>query len=300
MRSLPHQSPLLQQHLRIYHHHKAMASYRLTARAAFVSVQHARSGGSIAMSSALVTHTIKAVRGAMLRPFHNTAYRPSNSILNLSGLSVSRESRFLSKERGIPRTEFSPHLELIRSSEVNPFARNDVSSQPSAALSASTSEVKGVSQRLRCLMNELENSKMVNARAEAALVDLGVRNKRLEKGAAITMAVAALLAFGLGFSIDRGYLIVSVPRRSQTWPLQQSLSVDDQGMLEVSNTSHDQPSGYPSIKESEVHVAAAAIPDDRLGDYPIIKVLEEYAAPAAVADPKPGFLWSQLLWAPSD
>ena len=42
-------------------------------------------------------------------------------LLNLSGLSVSRESQHLSKEYGIPRTEFSPYLELIRSSEVDPF-----------------------------------------------------------------------------------------------------------------------------------------------------------------------------------
>lgn len=53
----------------------------------------------------------------------SSSHRASGSILNLSGLSASRESRFLSKERGIPRTEFSPHLELIRTSEVDPFDR---------------------------------------------------------------------------------------------------------------------------------------------------------------------------------
>ncbi|KAL8898341.1 MAG: hypothetical protein Q9207_006750 [Kuettlingeria erythrocarpa] len=43
-----------------------------------------------------------------------------SSLFNLAGLSTSRESQYLSKERGIPRTEFAPHLELIRSSEVDP------------------------------------------------------------------------------------------------------------------------------------------------------------------------------------
>ena len=42
--------------------------------------------------------------------------------MNLQGLATSRESQFLSKERKIPRTEFSPQLQLIRSSEVDPFA----------------------------------------------------------------------------------------------------------------------------------------------------------------------------------
>ena len=51
--------------------------------------------------------------------FHTS--RPLNSALfNLGGLSTSRESQYLAKEHGLPRTEFSPHLELIRSSEVDP------------------------------------------------------------------------------------------------------------------------------------------------------------------------------------
>lgn len=47
---------------------------------------------------------------------------PSRSALfNLNGLAHSRESQYLSKERGIPRTEFSSNIHLIRSSEVDPF-----------------------------------------------------------------------------------------------------------------------------------------------------------------------------------
>ena len=52
--------------------------------------------------------------------FHTSLPRPNNSLFNLGGLSTSRESQYLAKERRMPRTEFSPHLELIRSSEVDP------------------------------------------------------------------------------------------------------------------------------------------------------------------------------------
>ncbi|KAL8943735.1 MAG: hypothetical protein Q9211_000884 [Gyalolechia sp. 1 TL-2023] len=43
----------------------------------------------------------------------------SSALFNLGGLSTSRESQYLAKEHGRPRTEFSPYLELIRSSEVD-------------------------------------------------------------------------------------------------------------------------------------------------------------------------------------
>ena len=63
--------------------------------------------------------------------FHSTPPRLAGSpLLNLSGLSISRESQHLSKEYRIPRTEFAPHLELIRTSEVEPFAANTSTSQP--------------------------------------------------------------------------------------------------------------------------------------------------------------------------
>ncbi|KAL9599254.1 MAG: hypothetical protein Q9219_003956 [cf. Caloplaca sp. 3 TL-2023] len=52
------------------------------------------------------------------RGYHTSPILRS-SFFNLGGLSTSRESRYLAKEKGIPRTEFSPHLELIRSSEVD-------------------------------------------------------------------------------------------------------------------------------------------------------------------------------------
>ncbi|KAI4223307.1 MAG: hypothetical protein L6R36_005511 [Xanthoria steineri] len=57
------------------------------------------------------------------RSFHKAPNLPGSAFFDLGRLSVSRESQHLSKEKGRPRTEFAPHLELINSSEVAPFAR---------------------------------------------------------------------------------------------------------------------------------------------------------------------------------
>lgn len=45
-----------------------------------------------------------------------------NPLANLSHFSAAKEAQFLSKERKLPREEFHPHLQLIRSSEVDVFA----------------------------------------------------------------------------------------------------------------------------------------------------------------------------------
>ncbi|KAL8865372.1 MAG: hypothetical protein Q9198_009353, partial [Flavoplaca austrocitrina] len=57
------------------------------------------------------------------RTFHNTPSLPASPFFDLTRLSASRESQHLSKEKGRPRTEFAPHLELIKESEVAPFAK---------------------------------------------------------------------------------------------------------------------------------------------------------------------------------
>ena len=74
------------------------------------------------MAISRVSLTVVRLASQHSRAFQTTSPAAGSSLLNLSGLSTSRESQFLSKERGIPRTEFSPHLELIKSSEVAPFA----------------------------------------------------------------------------------------------------------------------------------------------------------------------------------
>lgn len=64
--------------------------------------------------------------------FH-TSRTLSSALFNLGGLSTSRENQFLSKEKGRPRTEFSPHLELIRSSEVDTQRRPSAGEMDSVA-----------------------------------------------------------------------------------------------------------------------------------------------------------------------
>ncbi|KAG7005884.1 squalestatin S1 biosynthesis cluster protein L1 [Physcia stellaris] len=60
-----------------------------------------------------------AIPRTTIRRAIHTSPCPRSSLFNLGGLATSRESQYLAKERGIPRTEFSPHLELIRASEVD-------------------------------------------------------------------------------------------------------------------------------------------------------------------------------------
>lgn len=63
----------------------------------------------------------RALPSPTTRLFHTST--PSRSALfNLGGLAASREGQYLSRERGIPRTEYSSNIHLIRASEVDPFA----------------------------------------------------------------------------------------------------------------------------------------------------------------------------------
>lgn len=56
------------------------------------------------------------------RTFTSTTRISVNPLSNLSHFSAAKEAQFLSKEKRIPREEFHPYLQLIRSSEVDPYA----------------------------------------------------------------------------------------------------------------------------------------------------------------------------------
>ncbi|KAL8919905.1 MAG: hypothetical protein Q9172_004753 [Xanthocarpia lactea] len=73
----------------------------------------------VATSRLLHPHTSYCLSS---RTFHTTPARAASSFFDLTRLSASRESQHLSKEKGRPRTDFAPHLELIKSSEVAPYA----------------------------------------------------------------------------------------------------------------------------------------------------------------------------------
>lgn len=66
------------------------------------------------------TQTLRATRALSHFPRTFSTTTAARSVLfNLNGLAHSRESQYLSKERGLPRTEYSSNIHLIRSSEVD-------------------------------------------------------------------------------------------------------------------------------------------------------------------------------------
>ena len=172
---------------------------------------------TVASESGLIMRTrLKQI--ALCRSFRSTARQGSNSILNLSGLSISRESRFLSKERGIPRTEFSPHLELIRSSEVNPFTGkgSPVGSPSPATYSSSKLRDDGNALMVSYLTKELENARTARSTSEAALRDLYARYKSREKEASVLAVITTALTLGLLFSSELGDIFEPILRQYQT------------------------------------------------------------------------------------
>lgn len=93
-----------------------------------------------AISSSISTraHGIVRARNSRGRLLFSTtrAVRGSGAFFNLGGLGASREAQYLSKERGIPRTEYNSNIHLIRSSEVDPFAPAPGSTRTAAARAA--------------------------------------------------------------------------------------------------------------------------------------------------------------------
>ena len=144
-------------------------------------------------------HTSALVGPSFTRGFHNTIPCAGSSILNLSGLSTSRESRFLAKERGIPRTEFSPHLELIRSSEVEPFTGRGASSAAQSSSTLSPGHTSGVDSPLSVayLIKELDATRVLQAKTANALQDLQTRYKSRERDAVNLSFVTVLLIVGI-------------------------------------------------------------------------------------------------------
>ncbi len=146
--------------------------------------------------------------GNQLAPLHqhfHTSPCIRSALFNLAGLSTSRESQYLSKERGIPRTEFSPHLELIRSSEVDtqqaPGSRKASPAQPRAtdnkqppplqvSVVVSRAEYAALKERVGKLQRKLESS----IRARRRLATLYDARKKSSFGRSEIICFIALLA----------------------------------------------------------------------------------------------------------
>ena len=118
---------------------------------------------------------------------HTSPCVAGSPLLNLSGLSNSRESQYFSKERGIPRTRFSPHLELIEASEVSPFT-SPKSSRPDKQelLNESMDTERELLVISKYFMQELEGTRK-------SLKKLKNENQRLEEKVVRNEAIASTL-----------------------------------------------------------------------------------------------------------
>ena len=131
--------------------------------------------------------------------FPTSQRRAYGSLFNLGGLSTSRECQYFSKERGVPRTEFSPFLELIRSSEVD--TQDSPGSRP---------HILSESERKEALLYRLQEQMKVqldrNAEdrriARAHLRKMTAMYDQRSRDASILVVVTALLSFGLVFAED--------------------------------------------------------------------------------------------------
>lgn len=137
------------------------------------------------------------------RTFHITNLCPAGSIFDLSNLSISRESRFLAKTQGRPRTHFSPHLELIRSSEVEPFTEKDPKGEEAiysyGDACASLRGLPGNKVPKADTLQELADMRAARERAERKLGDLQSKIKRRDREAGVLIALTVFLFVGLVF-----------------------------------------------------------------------------------------------------
>ncbi|KAL8950595.1 MAG: hypothetical protein Q9222_003375 [Ikaeria aurantiellina] len=146
---------------------------------------------SIAFRSLLHRHSFIRVS---TRSFHGSPHHAGSPLLNLAGLSTSRECQFLSKERGIPRTEFSPHLELIKSSEVTPFRANQSTDGAATAIAIGDSPV------IAYLTKEVENTKAALVKVKEAERALRRRLHKTEREAEWLLTATVALVLYLAFS----------------------------------------------------------------------------------------------------
>ena len=221
-----------------------------------------------------------AMRGMLIKHLHTTSrLYSSGSLFNLSGLSHSRESGFLSKERGIPRTEFAPHLELIRLSEVEPFAEKKKLPTADSLQSSPASSTRLIQQShdigisVAYLIKELESTRVAKEEAERLTRELRHKTKVLEgKLERIWDRLAALSIFAAVASILGLYY------RRQLYDFFLRFSPNAGGLQIASNTSSD-------LTKVEKSVEIPATP------------LEEASPPTPDQDVHHASFWRRMFWA---
>ena len=212
------------------------------------------------------------MRGTLSKHLHTTSrLYSSGSLFNLSGLSHSRESGFLSKERGIPRTEFAPHLELIRLSEVEPFAEkkklpttNSLQSQPASSAQTLIQQSDASGMSVAYLIKELESTKVAKEEVERLNRELRHKTKVLEgKIEEIWDRLAALSIFAAVASVLGLYY------RRELYDSILRFSPSAGGFEVASNPSFDPVEVEQSVETSSTLFEEACPPtSDQIVDHP--------------------------------
>ena len=178
------------------------------------------------------------------RPFHTTNLCPAGSILDLSNLSVSRESRFLAKTQGRPRTHFSPHLELIHSSEVEPFTEKEPKGEEAiyshGDACAYLGGLAGNKVSMADTLKELADMRAARESAERKLGDLQSKIKRRDREAGVLIAVTVFLFVGLVFRDELRDIISKIMLRRAGAAVALQVERDRVGSLnDLGDQSHD-------------------------------------------------------------
>ena len=133
------------------------------------------------------------------------------SFFDLARLGASREAQYLSKQHGIPRTEFSANTHLIRSGEVDPSAPAPGASprvvaaragQAAAEASIQDAELSRTTAARNSLVVQLRLAREELAQTKSAYGRLQVRAKGLETALMLVPALVSMIAF-IGYQVYR-------------------------------------------------------------------------------------------------
>ncbi|KUI64205.1 hypothetical protein VM1G_11007 [Cytospora mali] len=184
------------------------------------------------------------------RPLSTTRTLQSGSFFNLGGLGASREAQYLSREKGIPRTEYSSNTHLIRSSEVDPFASN-----PAVAPSVAASRTTGQSTfRLSQDMDHVKFDGQYQAAEEGSSETNGDPNRLRAKSKGLQPRVILVSVFVSTIAFI-GYQVYQERELAEPW---QSLC-KGLGVHIPRHVSHTQVSTQPHRDATaEQHISAEA------------------------------------------
>ncbi|KAL8738242.1 MAG: hypothetical protein Q9181_000922 [Wetmoreana brouardii] len=218
---------------------------------------------------------ISAREGQPAHTFSTSSRRLSNPLFNLGGLSTSRESQYLSKEHGIPRTEFAPHIELIRSSEV------DTQRAPGSTTSKTVQSVKGKNEAYTTVKEKQEaytTNKLITVpkeeynRMEKSIDGLKKRleatEQRLRRVSASKRRLIREMTFGLGICtmLIAGSIYLNNEQNLLASKTQAGQAVEEEKQLEHEGLQLQTVPPISEFTEEVDQVRASAISHTNLAD----------------------------------